>query len=91
MDSAHPRISVNSICSMSQSFEADLALWADLGITNVGLITPKLEPVGWAACLQAISESGLEVSTMSCYLEDMEESLQFTADVGAGVLYSVSG
>jgi sugar phosphate isomerase/epimerase len=91
MPSAHPRISVNSICSMNQSFAEDLALWADLGIDNVGLISPKLEPVGWAECLQAIGNAGLEVSSMSCYREGMADSLEFTADVGAHVLYTVSG
>jgi hypothetical protein len=34
--SPHPRVSLNSICSMQQSFDEDLALWADLGIDHVG-------------------------------------------------------
>ncbi len=91
MSSAHPRISVNSICSMNQPFADDLALWADLGVDNVGLISPKLEPVGWAECRQVIGDARLEVSSMSCYREGMADSLDFTADVGAHVLYTVSG
>ena len=35
--SPHPRVSVNSICSMKQSFGDDLALWTELGIDHVGL------------------------------------------------------
>ena len=61
----HPRLSVNAICSMKQSLEDDLILWADLGIDNVGLISPKLELAGWDAARQGIRDSGLSVSSMS--------------------------
>ena len=87
----HPRISVNSICSMKQTFEQDLELWADLGIDNVGLISPKLEALGWEAGEKAVSEAGLVVSSMSSYRPDIIDSLPFTAAVGCGVLYSVTG
>jgi len=82
---------VNSICSMKQSFEADLALWADLGIDNVGLITPKLEASGWKASEQAVLDSKLVVSSMSAYREGIVEALPITAAVGCDVLYTVSG
>ncbi len=88
---AHPRLSVNSICSMNQSFEEDLALWADLGIDTVGLISPKLEAAGWEASERAVSEAKLVVSSMSAYRSGIVESLPFTAAVGCHVLYSVSG
>jgi sugar phosphate isomerase/epimerase len=88
---AHPRISVNSICSMNQSFEQDLALWADLGIDNVGLISPKLEAAGWEAGRQAVFDAKLLVSSMSAYRDGISESLPFTAAVGCDVLYTVSG
>jgi len=87
----HPRLSVNSICSMGQSFADDLALWADLGVTHVGLISPKLEPVGWDEALRLVDEHGLRVSSMSCYKHGIGESLEFTAAVGADVLYIVTG
>ena len=89
--SAHPRISVNSICSMNQSLDADLALWAELGIDNVGLISPKLEAAGWEVGRQAVIDAGLKVSSMSCYREGIAKSLEFTAAVGAGVLYVPTG
>ena len=87
----HPRLSVNSICSMGQSFADDLALWADLGVTHVGLISPKLEPIGWDDALRLVHEHGLLVSSMSCYKHGIDESLEFTAAVGADVLYIVTG
>jgi sugar phosphate isomerase/epimerase len=88
---AHPRISVNSICSMKQSFDDDLALWADLGIDNVGLISPKLEAAGWDASQQAVLDAKLLVSSMSAYRDGISESLAFTSAVGCGLLYTVSG
>ena len=64
---------------MNQSFEDDLALWADLGIDNVGLISPKLEAAGWDESRQAVLDAGLQVSSMSCYRDGIAESLDFTA------------
>jgi sugar phosphate isomerase/epimerase len=88
---AHPRISVNSICSMNQSLQEDLTLWSDLGIDNVGLISPKLEAAGWDASQKAVLDARLQVSSMSAYRDGISESLPFTAAVGCDVLYTVSG
>jgi sugar phosphate isomerase/epimerase len=88
---AHPRISVNSICSMKQSLAEDLALWSELGIDNVGLISPKLETAGWDASQKAVLDAKLVVSSMSAYREAIRDSLPFTAATGCDVLYTVSG
>src|SRR5262245_2149455 len=87
---AHPRLSVNSICSMNQSLDEDLALWADLGIDNVGLISPKLD-AAWDVSQQAVLDAKLVVSSMSAYPHGIVESLPFTAAVDCDVLYTVSG
>ena len=76
---------------MQQGFDADLALWAELGIDNVGLISPKLEAFGWAESQKAVGEGGLIVSSMSAYRPDIVDSLPFTTAVGCDVLYTVSG
>ncbi len=76
---------------MHQSFDEDLALWADLGIEHVGLITPKVEAVGWDVGRQAILDHGLRVSSVSCYKDGITGSPEFTAGVGSDVLYMVSG
>jgi sugar phosphate isomerase/epimerase len=82
---------VNAICSMNQSLDEDIALWADLGVENVGLISPKLELAGWDVSREAVLDTGLLVSSMSCYKPGIAESLEFAAAVGTSVLYIVSG
>jgi sugar phosphate isomerase/epimerase len=76
---------------MNQSLDEDIALWADLGVENVGLISPKLELAGWDVSREAVLDTGLLVSSMSCYKPGIAESLEFAAAVGTSVLYIVSG
>jgi sugar phosphate isomerase/epimerase len=87
----HPRLSVNAICSMTQTLDEDLALWADLGIDHVGLITPKFDGAGWARGRQAIVDAGLRVSSVSSYRDGIVPALELTADVGSKVLYVPPG
>ena len=89
--SPHPRLSVNSISSLNQSLDQDLALWADLGVDHVGLISPKLDVCGWDAGQKAVLDARLRVASMSCYPEQIAQSVEFTADVHSRVLYVVSG
>jgi sugar phosphate isomerase/epimerase len=89
--SFHARISVNSICSMNQSLEEDLALWADLGIDHVGLITPKFDAPGWDAGRRAVLDAGLRVSSVSCYRDGIAESVELTAALGSHILYVPPG
>jgi sugar phosphate isomerase/epimerase len=87
----HPRISLNSICSMSQTLGEDFALWDDLGIDHIGLITPKIEAFGWDAGRQAVLDRGYRVSSLSCYKHELAHALEFTPTVGTDVLYFVPG
>jgi sugar phosphate isomerase/epimerase len=89
--SFHPRVALNSISSMMQSLDDDLALWADLGMTNVGLISPKLDAPGWDVARDAVRDAGLVVSSMSCYPEELVPSIEFTAAVDSHVLYLPTG
>ena len=67
--SLHPRLSVNSICSMHQTLDEDLALWAELGVDHVGLITPKFDAPDGTSARQTVLDAGLRVSSVSCYRE----------------------
>jgi sugar phosphate isomerase/epimerase len=89
--SVHPRISLNAICSMNLSLADDIELWADLGVDNVGLVSPKIEAAGWDQSRQALLDAGLTVSNVSCYKPSMAATVEFSAAIGADVLYTVTG
>jgi sugar phosphate isomerase/epimerase len=86
----HPRISVNSISSLRQPFADDVALWSELGITHVGLISPKLDAAGWDTSRELVRDAGLRVSSLSAFLEEPVD-WAFTTAVGCDLLYTVSG
>jgi sugar phosphate isomerase/epimerase len=58
-------VSVNSISSITQSLEDDLAMWHDLGIEHVGLILHKVEAAGWDRATDLIRDAGVRVSTVA--------------------------
>jgi sugar phosphate isomerase/epimerase len=88
---AHPRISVNNLCSLSLPLAGDIALWRELGVDHVGLITPKLEAVGWDRAPGIVADAKLRVSNVAAESRVLRESLEFAAAVGAGVVYACSG
>ena len=57
----HPRLSVNPQVAGYRGFEDDLQLWADLGVSRVGLMSMTLAPYGWDRGLAAARDAGLEV------------------------------
>jgi sugar phosphate isomerase/epimerase len=82
---------LSGISSWRQSLDDDLALWADLGIDYVGLLTPKFEAPGWDASLKTVLDAGVRVSSIVSYFEEITEALDFTAAVGAPLLYVIPG
>lgn len=87
----HPRLSVNSLSSLFQTLEQDIAMWADMGIEHVGLITPKLEAAGWDHAENLINKAGLRVSNISAEVHALTEALHLAGSVGAGTVYICSG
>jgi sugar phosphate isomerase/epimerase len=76
---------------MHQSLDEDIAMWAELGIEHVGLITPKFDAVGRDVGRRAVLDAGLRVSSMSCYRDEIADALELTVGVGADVLYVPPG
>jgi sugar phosphate isomerase/epimerase len=76
---------------MNQSLDEDLALWADLGVDQVGLISPKFHAPGWDAARRAVLGAGLRVASLSCYNHEIAETVEFAGAVAGNVLYVVSG
>jgi sugar phosphate isomerase/epimerase len=87
----HPRLSVNNLSSLRQSFADDIAMWRDLGVRHVGLISPKAESVGWDATRDLVVEAGLRVSNIAAEAHVLTESLELAAALGAGCAYISSG
>jgi sugar phosphate isomerase/epimerase len=87
----HPRISVNNLSSLFQSLDDDIAMWRELSVDHVGLISPKLEAVGWNTARDRVTEAGLRVSNLAAEERVVDESLRFAASVGAGPVYMISG
>ncbi len=88
----HPRISVNSICSLYQPLPADVRLWADLGVGHVGLTSTKLEAEGWEPALAMVRQAGLRVSNVASEnVAVAADCLHFAASVGAPTVYLCTG
>lgn len=87
----HPRISVNGLCSMYQSLADDIAMLRDLDIDHIGIMTPKIEAVGWDTGSKMIQEAGLRVSNVATELHVLSEAIELAAATKAGVVYVCSG
>lgn len=89
--SLHPRVAVNGISALKQSLAEDVALWEELGITGMGVISPKLDAPGWDASQKLLRDADVLVSSVSCHPGQVAQSLEFAGGVGANALYAVSG
>jgi sugar phosphate isomerase/epimerase len=61
---SHPRLSVSELCTYPLPLRAELPVWTDLGVRNVGLLTAKLDAYGREAALATIKERGLTAVTI---------------------------
>jgi sugar phosphate isomerase/epimerase len=84
----HSRLWLSAISSWSNSLQEDLALWADIGVDQVGLITPKFDAGGWESSQRDILEAGLQVSCIGGYPNDLPKAIDFARAVGAPLVYS---
>jgi sugar phosphate isomerase/epimerase len=93
----HPRLSVSAVSSWRDSFDDDLALWADLGIDHVGLSYRKLEEAGIDAAVERVRRAGLRVSNVvELGWWDLADPSTWTAqrerlDVAVGVAAALGG
>lgn len=60
----HPRLSVSELCTYPLPFSAELPIWTELGVRNVGVLTAKLDSYGRQAALSAMKERGLAAVTV---------------------------
>ena len=60
----HPRASLSAISTFSWELDADLAFYAEAGITNVGISVAKLERFGWEDGTRRVVDAGLRVTNL---------------------------
>lgn len=88
---SHPRISVNGLCSMYQSLADDITMLRGLGIDHIGIMTPKIEAVGWDTGARMIQEAGLRVSNVATEARVLSNAIELAAATGSGVAYVCTG
>jgi sugar phosphate isomerase/epimerase len=57
-------LSVNSLSSWHQTLSDDVTMWRELGISHVGLMFQKIEPIGDDAARELVTGAQLRVSTV---------------------------
>jgi sugar phosphate isomerase/epimerase len=87
--SVHPRLSVNEECAGGLPVAGELSFWKELGVENVGVISPKLEEIGWDT--GTFAAAGLRVDNIGTEERVLGESLDFAAAVGADSVWFTSG
>ncbi len=87
--SVHSRISVSEVCSGPIPFTEEVKFWKDLGVNNVGMISPKLEPIGWDTTL--VGETGLRVSNVGTEERFVADAVEFAASMGADSVWLEPG
>jgi sugar phosphate isomerase/epimerase len=71
------------------SVSEELGFFRELGVTNIGAISPKLETIGWDPTVAA--DAGLRVSTIGTEERVVGEALDFAAVVGADSVWLTTG
>jgi sugar phosphate isomerase/epimerase len=87
--SVHPRISVDEECAGPIPFVEEVGFWRELGVANIGMISTKLEPIGWDTTL--VANSGLHVSNVVTEERVVGEALEFGAALGADSVWLTPG
>ena len=67
----------------------ELGFFRELGVANVGAISPKLETIGWDPAVFA--DAGLRVSNIGTEERVIGEALDFAATVGADSVWCTTG
>jgi sugar phosphate isomerase/epimerase len=60
----HERVSFNNLCFMEAPLGEDVVTWKTLGARRIGVLSLKLDPVGWDKGIAVIRDTGLKVATL---------------------------
>ena len=100
----HPRVAVHEFCTGSLTFDEELELWTDLGVTNVGLVPAKVasvaDRVGRSLDTRSLHVSSMfggtffdltDPDTWSESQAALAATLEWSAALGVGCVYVVPG
>jgi sugar phosphate isomerase/epimerase len=87
--SVHPRISVDEECAGNIPFAEEVDFWKELGVTDIGVISTKIEPIGWDVGF--VKSTGLRVSNIGTEERVLNEALEFGAAIGADSVWLTPG
>jgi sugar phosphate isomerase/epimerase len=75
----HPRLSVSEMCTYPLPFGEELALWEELGVRQVGLLTNKVEAFGRGAAVAALHERSMRATTVITTMFDLSDPTTWDA------------
>jgi sugar phosphate isomerase/epimerase len=69
----HPRLSVSEMCTYPWPLADELALWDELGVRQVGLISAKVDAFGRDAAIAALRERSMVATTVITGMFDLSD------------------
>ena len=75
----HPRLSVSEMCTYPLPFGDELALWDELGVRQVGLLTNKVDAFGRDAAIAALRERSMRATTVITTMFDLSDPTSWDA------------
>jgi sugar phosphate isomerase/epimerase len=80
---------VSEVCSGPIPFVEEVQFWKELGANDIGMISPKLEPIKWDTAL--VAETGLRVSNVGTEERFVADAVDFAAAMGADSVWLEPG
>jgi len=103
MSDAHPRLAVSEMCTYPWPLADELALWDELGVRQVGLITAKVDAHGRDKTITTLHDREMTATTIICANFDLaapgswdasraaiDDALDLAAEIG-GCVYCTPG
>jgi len=75
----HPRLSMSEMCTYPLPFGDELALWDELGVRQVGLLTNNVDAFGRVAAIAALRERSMRATTVIATMFELSDPASWDA------------
>jgi len=75
----HPRLAVSEMCTYPLPFGDELALWDELGVRQVGLLTNNVDAFGRVAAIAALRERSMRATTVITTMFELSDPASWDA------------